>query len=57
MGFLSKEYLYKAGLQVHIVPVVLLVLGNALMTALCLQLIIQPFRVGSKVITLTRSSD
>ncbi|GAM68009.1 Na(+) H(+) antiporter subunit A [Vibrio sp. JCM 19236] len=43
MGFLSKEYMYKAGLESGLWIVMLLLLVNAIMVALALALVIKPF--------------
>lgn len=42
-GFLSKEYMYKAALEVSYVPAVLLILVNSLMAALALLVVVRPF--------------
>lgn len=43
LGFLSKEYLYKAGLEFHWVLAGVMLLVNALMVALSLLILIRPF--------------
>ncbi|MFC0174345.1 hydrogen gas-evolving membrane-bound hydrogenase subunit E [Vibrio comitans] len=43
IGFLSKEYMYKAGLEIGVPIVLFLLVINALMVALALALIIKPF--------------
>ncbi|GAM74041.1 Na(+) H(+) antiporter subunit A [Vibrio ishigakensis] len=43
MGFLSKEYMYKAGLESGLWIAILLLLVNAIMVALALALVIKPF--------------
>ncbi|WP_246616451.1 hydrogen gas-evolving membrane-bound hydrogenase subunit E [Thaumasiovibrio subtropicus] len=47
LGFLSKEYLYKASLEVGIVPTAILLLANALIVAMTLLLMLKPF-LGKK---------
>ncbi|MCQ1061226.1 DUF4040 domain-containing protein [Photobacterium sp. ZSDE20] len=43
LGFLSKEYTYKAGLEVHGIVMFALVMINAIMVALAIAVISQPF--------------
>lgn len=43
MGFLSKEYMYKALLESHTYVLILLLVVNALMVSLALSLILKPF--------------
>lgn len=43
MGFLSKEYMYKAGLDATLIISLLLLFVNALMVTLALALLIKPF--------------
>ncbi|WP_428651675.1 hydrogen gas-evolving membrane-bound hydrogenase subunit E [Photobacterium satsumensis] len=43
LGFLSKEYAYKAGLEVHSIVMFALVMINAVMVALAIAVISQPF--------------
>lgn len=43
LGFLSKEYAYKAGLEVHGIVMFALVMINAVMVALAIAVISQPF--------------
>lgn len=42
-GFLSKEYMYKAALQISYAPTILLVFVNALMGAMALLVVVRPF--------------
>lgn len=42
-GFLSKEYMYKAVLEVSVIPTALLVLVNSLMAAMALLVVVRPF--------------
>ncbi|GAL33583.1 Na(+) H(+) antiporter subunit A / Na(+) H(+) antiporter subunit B [Vibrio maritimus] len=43
MGFLSKEYMYKALLETNTYVLILLLVVNALMVSLALSLILKPF--------------
>ncbi|MDF2153838.1 hydrogen gas-evolving membrane-bound hydrogenase subunit E [Vibrio sp. CAU 1672] len=47
LGFLSKEYMYKAGLETTITGVVTLLVVNGLMGALALRLVLGPFFTGN----------
>lgn len=51
-GFLSKEYMYKAALDVSYAPAILLVIVNSLMAALAMIVVISPFlsRRGAPVL-------
>lgn len=43
LGFLSKEYMYKAGLEVNTLTVGVLLVSNTVMVALALLVIVKPF--------------
>ncbi|MGR4998645.1 hydrogen gas-evolving membrane-bound hydrogenase subunit E [Vibrio celticus] len=43
LGFLSKEYMYKSGLEVSVILTVIFLVVNVIMVALALALIVKPF--------------
>ena len=55
-GFLSKEYMYKAALQISYVPTILLVFVNALMGAMVLLVVVRPFISKPDAMTVPASS-
>lgn len=55
-GFLSKEYMYKAGLEISYLPTILLVFINSLMAAMALLVVVRPFLAGPDRRTAPASS-